>query len=219
MRRLPPRRALAPDRRARRLLRRLRPAGRRWRKAFGAALRATPGSYSPFRRRRHGAPAADVPARPVRGLRRRTTTRSATAPGGERLTALVDGRRAARLAAALLLLSPYVPLLFMGEEYGETDAVPVLREPRRPGAGRSGARGAAPRVRRRSAGSGRSPTRRPKRRSRPRGRGWALARAEPHAGSGRCTGICSPLRRAEPALAARRPDGRRGARATWRPAG
>ena len=39
--------------------------------------------------------------------------------GGERLAALVSpGRRA--LAAALLLLSPYVPLLFMGEEYGET---------------------------------------------------------------------------------------------------
>ncbi|MGH7859227.1 MAG: DUF3459 domain-containing protein, partial [Candidatus Binatia bacterium] len=39
---------------------------------------------------------------------------------GERLAALVSpaGRR---LAAALLLLSPYVPLLFMGEEYGETN--------------------------------------------------------------------------------------------------
>src|SRR4029077_1176643 len=28
---------------------------------------------------------------------------------------------ALRLAAAVLLLSPYVPLLFMGEEYGETN--------------------------------------------------------------------------------------------------
>ncbi|MGH7648134.1 MAG: malto-oligosyltrehalose trehalohydrolase [Gemmatimonadaceae bacterium] len=38
---------------------------------------------------------------------------------GDRLAALVSpGRRA--LAAALLLLSPYVPLIFMGEEYGET---------------------------------------------------------------------------------------------------
>lgn len=38
---------------------------------------------------------------------------------GDRLAALVSPRRRA-LAAALLLLSPYVPLIFMGEEYGET---------------------------------------------------------------------------------------------------
>ena len=38
---------------------------------------------------------------------------------GERLAALVSpGKRA--LASALLLLSPYIPLVFMGEEYGET---------------------------------------------------------------------------------------------------
>jgi maltooligosyltrehalose trehalohydrolase len=39
---------------------------------------------------------------------------------GERLSTLVDAARL-RLAAALLLLSPYVPLIFMGEEYGETN--------------------------------------------------------------------------------------------------
>jgi maltooligosyltrehalose trehalohydrolase len=38
---------------------------------------------------------------------------------GDRLTTLVPVERQ-RLAAAVLLLSPYVPLLFMGEEYGET---------------------------------------------------------------------------------------------------
>ncbi len=38
---------------------------------------------------------------------------------GERLITLA-GPEAARLAAACVLLSPYVPLLFMGEEYGET---------------------------------------------------------------------------------------------------
>jgi maltooligosyltrehalose trehalohydrolase len=38
---------------------------------------------------------------------------------GERLSALVS-LEAQKLAAGLLLLSPYVPLLFMGEEYGET---------------------------------------------------------------------------------------------------
>jgi maltooligosyltrehalose trehalohydrolase len=39
---------------------------------------------------------------------------------GERLAALVPVERL-KLAAAVLLLSPYVPLLFMGEEYGETN--------------------------------------------------------------------------------------------------
>jgi maltooligosyltrehalose trehalohydrolase len=39
---------------------------------------------------------------------------------GERLAALVSPE-ALRLAAAILLLSPYVPLLFMGEEHGETN--------------------------------------------------------------------------------------------------
>ncbi len=38
---------------------------------------------------------------------------------GNRLTTLA-GFEAAKLAAGMVLLSPYVPLLFMGEEYGET---------------------------------------------------------------------------------------------------
>ncbi len=47
---------------------------------------------------------------------RRITTRSATVPLGERLCHLVsDGR--ARMAAALTLLSPMVPMLFQGEEW------------------------------------------------------------------------------------------------------
>jgi maltooligosyltrehalose trehalohydrolase len=40
--------------------------------------------------------------------------------GGERLSVLVSAE-ALRLAAAVLLLSPDLPLLFMGEEYGETN--------------------------------------------------------------------------------------------------
>ncbi len=38
---------------------------------------------------------------------------------GDRLTCIV-GFEAAKLAGGIVLLSPYVPLLFMGEEYGET---------------------------------------------------------------------------------------------------
>ncbi|NLF88191.1 malto-oligosyltrehalose trehalohydrolase [Candidatus Bathyarchaeota archaeon] len=38
---------------------------------------------------------------------------------GDRLTT-ISGLEAAKLAAGLVILSPYLPLLFMGEEYGET---------------------------------------------------------------------------------------------------
>jgi maltooligosyltrehalose trehalohydrolase len=77
------------------------------------------GRYSPHRRRRHGRPAADVPAdRFVVAIQNHDQTGNRAR--GERLSALVSPE-ALRLAAALLLLSPYVPLLFMGEEHGETN--------------------------------------------------------------------------------------------------
>lgn len=41
-------------------------------------------------------------------------------PAGERFNVLVDFE-SSKLAAGILFLSPYVPLLFMGEEYGETN--------------------------------------------------------------------------------------------------
>ena len=77
------------------------------------------GRYSPYRRRRHGRPAADVPAdRFVVAIQNHDQTGNRAR--GERLSTLVTPE-ALRLAAALLLLSPYVPLLFMGEEHGETN--------------------------------------------------------------------------------------------------
>jgi maltooligosyltrehalose trehalohydrolase len=77
------------------------------------------GRYSPHRRRRHGRPAADVPAdRFVVAIQNHDQTGNRAR--GERLSTLVSPE-ALRLAAALLLLSPYVPLLFMGEEHGETN--------------------------------------------------------------------------------------------------
>ena len=72
------------------------------------------GQYSTFRKRRFGAPADDRPPHAVRRLRRRTTTRSATAP-----SATAWPREARPLAAFVTLLSPFTPMLFMGEEYGE----------------------------------------------------------------------------------------------------
>lgn len=72
------------------------------------------GSYSSFRRRRFGAPADDVP--PTRFV---TFSQNHDQVGnraqGDRMP------QAARpLAAFCTLLAPFVPLLFMGEEYGET---------------------------------------------------------------------------------------------------
>jgi maltooligosyltrehalose trehalohydrolase len=75
------------------------------------------GAYSRHRRRRHGAPALDVPAdRFV--VFAQNHDQIGNRAFGERLATLLPPARL-RLAAALLLLSPYVPLLFMGEEYGE----------------------------------------------------------------------------------------------------
>jgi maltooligosyltrehalose trehalohydrolase len=77
------------------------------------------GRYSAHRRRRHGAPATDVSADHfVVAVQNHDQVGNRAA--GDRLSTLIslDGLKT---AAALLLLSPYVPLLFMGEEYGETN--------------------------------------------------------------------------------------------------
>lgn len=73
--------------------------------------------YSPNRKRLHGQSAVDCP--PDHFL---VFSQNHDQIGnrllGERLTALVS-YDALKLAAATVLLSPYIPLLFMGEEYGE----------------------------------------------------------------------------------------------------
>jgi maltooligosyltrehalose trehalohydrolase len=75
------------------------------------------GTFSPFRGRKHGAPAGDLPGdRFVVCLQNHDQVGNRAR--GDRLAALVDPP-AGRLAASLMLLSPYLPLLFMGEEYGE----------------------------------------------------------------------------------------------------
>lgn len=77
------------------------------------------GRYSQHRKRRHGAPATGVPAdRFVVCIQNHDQVGNRAF--GDRIAALA-GLPKSRLAAALLLLSPYVPLLFMGEEYGETN--------------------------------------------------------------------------------------------------
>jgi maltooligosyltrehalose trehalohydrolase len=76
------------------------------------------GRYSAYRGRRHGSSSRDIPAH-----RFFVCVQNHDQVGnrmlGERLSSLVDLERS-KLAAGTLLLSPFLPLLFMGEEYGET---------------------------------------------------------------------------------------------------
>ena len=74
--------------------------------------------YAPHRGRTHGQSSAGVPRQRFI-VCAQNHDQVGNRPNGERLAALVTPERA-RLAAALVLLSPYLPLLFMGEEYGET---------------------------------------------------------------------------------------------------
>jgi maltooligosyltrehalose trehalohydrolase len=76
------------------------------------------GNYSGFRQRRHGNDASQRP--PYQFV---VCAQNHDQVGnrmlGERLSSLVSFA-ALKLAAGTVLLSPYMPLLFMGEEYGET---------------------------------------------------------------------------------------------------
>ncbi|MFW6369546.1 MAG: malto-oligosyltrehalose trehalohydrolase, partial [Myxococcota bacterium] len=75
------------------------------------------GSWTPHRGRRYGAPATGVPAeRFVVCVQNHDQTGNRLA--GERLSALTSFE-SLKLAAGAMLLSPYLPLIFMGEEYGE----------------------------------------------------------------------------------------------------
>ncbi|MGH7823102.1 MAG: malto-oligosyltrehalose trehalohydrolase, partial [Candidatus Binatia bacterium] len=79
---------------------------------------ALDGRYSRFRRRRHGREARDLsPARFV--VFTQNHDHVGNRPRGERLASLVPFEKQ-KLAAALLLISPYLPLVFMGEEYAES---------------------------------------------------------------------------------------------------
>ena len=76
------------------------------------------GRFSKFRGRHHGTPSAHLPAdRFVVCAQNHDQVGNRML--GERLSALLDFEQQ-KLAAGVLLLSPFLPLLFMGEEYGET---------------------------------------------------------------------------------------------------
>lgn len=76
------------------------------------------GDYSRFHKRKHGTSSRDVP-----GSRFVVSVQNHDQIGnrmlGDRLSSLTDFE-GLKLAAGAMLLSPYLPMLFMGEEYGET---------------------------------------------------------------------------------------------------
>ena len=77
------------------------------------------GAHSSYRRRRHGGKSEGLPReRFVVAIQNHDQVGNRAK--GDRLATLLSPEQL-RLAAALLLLSPYVPLIFMGEEYGETN--------------------------------------------------------------------------------------------------
>jgi maltooligosyltrehalose trehalohydrolase len=73
--------------------------------------------YSQFRKRYHGSDASDRPASQF-VVCIQNHDQIGNRMLGERLSDLVDFE-GIKLAAGALLLSPYIPLLFMGQEYGE----------------------------------------------------------------------------------------------------
>jgi len=75
------------------------------------------GDYSPHRRCRHGNSSRGIPAGQL-VVCAQNHDQIGNRIGGERLGALVSFE-ALKLSAGAVLLSPFVPLLFMGEEYAE----------------------------------------------------------------------------------------------------
>lgn len=76
------------------------------------------GEYSGFRQRSHGAPALDLPSQQF-VVCNQNHDQVGNRMMGDRFPTLMSFE-ALKLAAGITLLSPYLPLLFMGEEYGET---------------------------------------------------------------------------------------------------
>ena len=83
-----------------------------WREGFVYS-----GRYSRYRRRRHGNSSRNILARQFIVFAQ-NHDQIGNRMRGERLTQLVTFEQL-KLAAGVVLLSPFIPLLFMGEEYGE----------------------------------------------------------------------------------------------------
>ena len=82
------------------------------------------GEYSRFRKRRHGSPSADIAARKF-VVFSQNHDQVGNRMRGDRLSETLSLEQL-KLAASLVILSPFVPLLFMGEEYGEKAPFPYF---------------------------------------------------------------------------------------------
>ena len=82
------------------------------------------GQYSSYRQRRHGNPSRDIPAHKFVVFAQHHD-QVGNRMQGDRLSHLVCLERM-KLAAGVVLLSPFIPLMFMGEEYGETAPFPYF---------------------------------------------------------------------------------------------
>lgn len=76
------------------------------------------GQYSRYRRRRHGNSSKDRPAEQFIVFSQ-SHDQVGNRAAGDRLSAVLPLEKL-KLIAGVVLLSPFIPLLFMGEEYGET---------------------------------------------------------------------------------------------------
>jgi maltooligosyltrehalose trehalohydrolase len=76
------------------------------------------GQYSKYRKRRHGSSSSARPAHQF-VVFSQNHDQVGNRPWGDRLAA-DQSLEKLKLASGVVLLSPYLPLLFMGEEYGET---------------------------------------------------------------------------------------------------
>lgn len=85
---------------------------------------ALTGQYSAFRGRRFGVAPTDRPSEQF-VICAQNHDQVGNRPRGDRLSTLVDFETL-KLVAGLLLTAPYVPLLFMGEEYGEPAPFPFF---------------------------------------------------------------------------------------------
>jgi len=76
------------------------------------------GQYSAYRQRTHGNSSRNVPAGQL-VVFAQNHDQVGNRIMGDRLTGMLSFEKQ-KLAAGLVLLSPFIPLIFMGEEYGET---------------------------------------------------------------------------------------------------
>ena len=93
------------------------------------------GQYSAFRKQRHGAPPTDL-KRSQLIVFSQNHDQVGNRGWGERNAQLL-GFEAQKLSAGTVLLSPFIPLLFMGEEYGETAPFLYFTDHSDPGLGKA----------------------------------------------------------------------------------